>query len=110
MEIVDFLSKYWQYISIAIVVFIDILILVIKKDKTTVIDNGVYHKLVGWIKQAEEYYGPECGFKKLQYVIAMYMTEHPDATRTEVKFVESFVDDLLTLPTKKGGPGREEIE
>ena len=102
----NFLVKYWQYISVALVVIFEFILMVIKK-KPQVFDNSLTADLVELIKIAEERFGEGHGVDKLSYVVEEASKKHSSIPPQVISF---FVDSILNTPTKKGGLGREQVE
>lgn len=122
MEVVNFLRDYWQYISAALLVIIDIAILLLKKrpsSKDVLMDavRKCYLRLPFSIQEAEE----KCdnGSARKNYVLEDLLTFietycKRELTQSELRmFYNSFsylIEEVLSTPTKKGGPGREDEE
>lgn len=109
-KIVTFLVDYWQYISIAIVVLLDLIILILKKrSKVEIFDSSAYSRLITLIGEAESL--GVSGDEKLKYVLNKYFAltgiKDDDWSRCSVALL---VERILSTPTKKGGPGREEVK
>lgn len=120
MRLVDFLRDYWQYISAALLVLIDIIIILVKKRPTSkdelndVIKNCI-GKLPYLIRLAEEQ--NLNGTNKKEYVFENLLTYSEtvlgrDFNKVEFKYwfdtLSYFLESMLDLPTKKGGYGRED--
>lgn len=106
MNLVDFLVAYWRYISIAIVVILDVLILLLKRNK--VIDPSLFAKVVTAVMDAEEIFGSGEGQEKLNYVIEKVNQE--SVVKYSSGVIKHITELVLSTPTKKGGFGREKIE
>lgn len=107
-KVVNFIVENWQFISIAIVVLLEITLFIIKKRPKTVLqDDGVYQDLVSLIEEAEKIVWAS-GEQKKNYVLDKFADAHSYASDPAVrKTLGFFIEDILSTPTKKGGPGRE---
>lgn len=106
MDVVkDFLVSYWPYISVGIVVILDIIIMVIKKKP---FDPTIYSRLVLLIGLAEKEFGEGHGEEKLNFVIDEFLKD--SQVKYSKAFIASCVETILSLPTKKGGFGREKVK
>lgn len=122
MLIVDFLVKYWQYISIAVLVVLDIVTMIIKKrpkkfDEINQLITEAIAKIPGFVIQAEETGKDIDGADKKQLVLGWCFTFIENVLKRDLtgseelycyKALSYFIESVLTAPTKKGGLGREE--
>ena len=100
--VVDFLSNNWQFISAALVVILNTILLLFRRNKTY--DNGILSDIIPLILQSE--FTLETGKDRLKYVLTHFPYDsHPSVDEAKVK---TYVEYILSLPTKKGGIGREE--
>lgn len=107
-ELVNFLKDYWQYISIAIVVLFDILLILLKRKPKF---YGYVLDLVDYIQDAEKEYGAGHGDEKLNSVIDRKIRkENMPNTQFNRDCIAHLVERILQTPTKKGGLGREKAE
>lgn len=99
----NFLVTNWQYISIGLVVVLDIILILCRKTK--VIDNSLTSILVALIKSAEV----ECadGKAKLNYVLE-HIRDYKEFDTLPLWYISNQVEAILATPTKKGGLGREQ--
>jgi len=114
MDFVKFLVDYWEYISIALLVILDVVILIVKRIKFNVeLPSNSYEQLVQLVNEAEVQFGSGHGSEKLQYVVKKYFQQNNISCLMNVpllKYVRNIVEIILSTPTKKGGFGREEIK
>ena len=100
-KIVEFLTNYWEFICIALVILVNTILLLFRRNKTY--DNSIYSDLIPLILIAESTL--ETGNDRLKYVLTYFPYEnHPSTDKSDVK---RLVEYILSLPTKKGGFGRE---
>lgn len=78
-----------------------ILLIIIKRNKTTIVDDGVYNVLVSLIRQAEKIFGAGLGDKKLNYVLNAFIEKFPKYKGLE-NIIQTFIEDILSTPQKKG--------
>lgn len=110
-QISEFLVNYWQYISIALVVIIDIVLFLFKK-RTKIYDASAYSHLITLVDEVEDMSKsmdvPMTGRDKLKYVVDHYfaLTGLEDNMWNRSSII-CLVERILSTPTKKGGPGRE---
>lgn len=123
MQVVDFIVNYWQYLSIALVVLIEIVILIIKRhpkkydDFVQVVEQAFVH-VPSIISAAEEVYTASGeGVQKMEFVLFEILNFiegrlHRDVNEKECDYIyktfSQFIEAILDAPTKKGGCGREE--
>ena len=94
----EFIQAYWQYISFGILIFIEVLLLILKRTK--IVDPSIYARLVSLVKLAEEAYGPGQGKAKLDAVVGVFLEDCGDKyPRSQV---EKIVEEILETPQKKG--------
>lgn len=103
----NFLVNYWQYISVALVVLLELILMIIKRKKVSVLPEGLLNFILTSICEAEIKFGTGHGTEKLSFVLNKVSETYPTVSSDAVKHI---VDFVLTSPTKKGGLGREEIE
>lgn len=109
MDFVKILVDYWPYISIGLVILFDLILFIFKKrSKIEVIDASAFSEICGWISEAEKKFGPGQGEKKYQYVLDKYVQSRGLDVWHSNFVVDYVVDCILSTPTKKGGPGRED--
>lgn len=102
-EIVDFIVNYWQYISVVLVIVLEIIMMILKK-RSIISDNSIISDIIPLILQAESI--KDSGVDRLRFVLEHFPFEkHPGVDR---KVVSTLVEYVLMTPTKKGGFGREE--
>lgn len=121
-NLVNFFREYWQYISIGIVVAIDIVIIFIKKrpkkyDEFVECIGHLFALVPSYIYSAEEQYPSGQGDIKKLYVLEelCHILEGRlgrDLNDTELSYFYNtftrYIESVLETPVKKGGPGREE--
>lgn len=103
----NFLVNYWQYISIGLVVLLELILMIIKRKKVSVLPEGLLNFILTSICEAEVKFGSGRGSDKFTYVLTQVSQTYPTVSSDAVKAI---VDFVLTSPTKKGGLGREQIE
>lgn len=122
MKLVEFLTNYWPYISCGILILLDVLVMIIKKKPSSkdVLMEAVrkcYLKLPFAIQDAEE--KCDSGTAKKEYVLEELLSFIEAYCKRELNnaelrmFFNSFsylIEEVLSTPTKKGGPGREDEE
>lgn len=109
MKVIEFIQEYWPYLSTIIVVVVDLIIFIFKKTKVKFNDEGFFGDLIRFVEEAELKFGPGTGEEKLNYVIDAIVSQRSYYKGHE-DFIEMAVDEVLSLPTKKGGPGREKVK
>lgn len=95
----EFIVNNWQYISAALVVVLEIILMLIKKNPK-VIDPSIYSKITSLIQDAEKTFGSGHGEEKKQFVVSSFLASSPIDTYPK-KFVEFVVEDILSTPEKK---------
>lgn len=100
-QIVDFIRDNWSYISFGLVILMELILLIVKRNKTSVYDNSIIAQLIPLVAAAEEIFGSGHGKEKLDYVVKTYNESHLQA-QLPVKVIESFVESILATPEKKG--------
>ncbi len=108
MDFVEFVVKYWKYISIGLVIFCNLLLFILKKKPVKIVDSITECLLLNipvWIDMAE--LTGEKGQTKLDYVLDLakkFLEEHfPDANYFFYESaIKEFVEDVLSTPQKKG--------
>lgn len=100
-DLVDFLSDNWQWISALLVILANTILLLFRRNKT--FDNGILSDLIPLIIQAEMVC--DSGKDRKLYVLDHYPFDaHPDLDKDKLN---NYLEIILSLPTKKGGFGRE---
>ncbi len=121
MNFIDFINNYWKLILLAVVVILEIICCCLtRRNKTVLTDKGLLTDLCQYIIEAENMF--KDGKDKLNYVLERYKDEHalfykelresvkkgrPWDVKDADEIIISVIEYLLTLPTKKGGLGRE---
>lgn len=101
----SFIVDYWQYISIALVVILDLVILIFKKARVQYkLPHSWYPFICDLVKEAESIYGAGHGSEKLNYVIEKVKTTY-NVNHNDLMFnnlVKTVIEDILSAPMKKG--------
>lgn len=109
MSFSEFIVNYWEYISCGILFILEIIILIVKKrSKTEIVDNGLFKAVCDAVAEAENRFGAGNGEVKLNFVLAKLSSRYIDNDLISSDMLKSIVEYVLTLPTKKGGFGRDE--
>lgn len=103
MEIVNFIKEYWQFISTVVLFIVAVAGVIIKKKPFF---SGLYEELSKLIYFVEKAHPDYSGEMKLKEVLSLYHQTNGDSVSDKV--LSRCVENLLSLPTKKGGLGREE--
>lgn len=106
MEFILFIERYWQYLSVGLIVLIDLIILIVKKTKVAVsLPSNSYSQLVDLVNEAENVFGAGHGKEKLNYVVESYIKKNDiKYFDSEVGyFVKGVIEKILSTPHKKGG-------
>lgn len=91
-----FIVENWQYISIALVIILDIVLLIVKRNKTNIIDNGLFKKVIDLTILAENKFGAGHGEDKLNFVLSSLSTEGvPEG------MLKSIIEYVLSAPKRK---------
>lgn len=126
-EIKQFIVQNWQFISFALVVFFEFVLMFIKRrSKFVVQDTSIYQFLIDIINEAEGLFASGNGIAKKEFVIARfkeryqktvedwisyYKKTHPFDRGNDEKILDDtlsyFIEKILSTPQKKGGFGRE---
>lgn len=105
-EVSKFIVDNWQYISIAIIVLLEIVLLIVKRFKLKLnLPTSIYEKVCKLVKEAEQTFGAGHGDEKLKYVVSRYLQEEkvPGCFYSEFSWwVKCIVEDILGTPQKKG--------
>lgn len=110
-EFVNFLLHYYREIILGFSIVLEIVILCLKKTKINYeLPSSWYPDLVKLVSEAESIFGEGHGKQKLNYVIEKM------SSKLNLKYydgvlrmmIEEMVNLILSTPTKKGGPGRDE--
>lgn len=121
MQVLDFIVNNWQYISIALVVLLDIIILIVKNrpkrfDEINDIISQCIAKIPAFIQDAESL-GDYDGADKKSLVVGWLfqfientLKRAPSASEEQYiyKALSYYIEAILDCPTKKGGFGREQ--
>lgn len=110
-KIFEFIAANWQYISICIVIVIEVLIILIKKRPVKIIDSVksvILTDLPEVIKEAEDKFGPGKGEEKLKYVVAVILLKlkvtQPDLDASlYIDTIKDGIEKILDTPQKKKG-------
>lgn len=110
MDFVDFVVKYWKYISIGLVIFINLLLFIFKKKPVANIEDrflyDVLSQIPSWIVEAEERF--DDGKEKLAWVLhQVYLyASHSGLTDSELgiytPLFTQYIERILSTPQKKG--------
>lgn len=109
-QVFEFIVRYWKYISIAIVIIIEVLIILIKKKPVKVIDgvkSAILASLPDYIAEAEAKFGKGKGEEKLKYVVAKCLLDLKNAQpeldcSLYIDLIQDAVESILKTPQKKG--------
>lgn len=97
-EVIQFIESNWQYISFGLLVIAEVVLFILKKrNKTQIIDNGLFKKVIDLVIQAENKFGSGHGSEKLDFVITSLSNEGVPES-----MLKSIVEYVLTSPEKKG--------
>lgn len=96
--ILDFIVNNWQYLSFALVVLLEFVLLIIKRKKTVSIPEGIITDLINLINEAEVKLGAGNGKDKLEYVINTILIKYPCL---DISAIKEAVEFILTSPQKK---------
>lgn len=107
-EVLDFIVQYWQYISVGVVLIINILIFIIKKRPVMVqesLKQVLLSLLPGFIAGAEEAIGHGNGSTKLALVLNAcddWLQNNGFSLTPELKkFIGLSIENILSTPQKK---------
>lgn len=98
--IVSFLRDNWQYISAALVVVLEIVLLFLKRKKSLALTDGQIDNLIEWILEAEKFIGSGKGKEKIKYVCQKFHDRYP-TSMMEDWAVRHSVERILSTPQKK---------
>lgn len=106
--ILNFVVENWQYISIALVIVLELVLMLFKKrSKFVVQDTSIYQFLIDIINEAENLYAPGTGSSKKEYVIARFKERYHKTIEDWVSYYkkthpfdnkcgEDVIDETLT--------------
>ena len=107
MDYVNFLKSYGGLIIACLVLVMIIISMIIKKKPLAeIFDNSAYEKIVQYIKEAENKYGPGHGETKLIYVVNRFASTLSADEKSKYEnllynAVSHIVDDILDTPERK---------
>lgn len=109
-EIFDFIVKYWKYISVLLILIVEIIIFVIKKKPVKVIDSVkgfISAALPGLIELAESQF-PAGGHGQEKFELVFNLLKELlqengyEMTSTLNEFTCKQIENILSTPQKKG--------
>lgn len=102
--LVDFLIENWKLISILVLLVVDFILLLFRRNKTQIYDSSAYSHLLTLVNEAEEKFGSGHGEEKLQYVLDGYFAltgiKDDSWNRSSVRIL---IERILSAPQKKKG-------
>lgn len=102
-KIVQFLTNNWSFISTGILLIASLITIFLKRSPRFL---GLYEELSKIIYFVEKAHPDFIGKEKLNEAISLYKQTNGEVVSDKV--LVRCIENLLSLPTKKGGLGREE--
>lgn len=100
-KVISFINSNWQFIVFAVVAFIELILLIIKKrSKVEIYDDSATSELLDLVIKAEYEYGSGNGSKKMIYVLSNYIEKHPSLKGYE-SVIQTIVERILKSPQRK---------
>lgn len=101
-QIIDFLKNYGFILLALLLAIVEIILLLVRKDKKTIIDSSITSKLLTLIIEAESKFGSGHGKEKFQYVLTTYLSKNPQMVEFQ-ELVKGLIELILSSPEKKKG-------
>lgn len=108
-KILPFILENWRFLLEILLSVVLLLIAIFKKKVKVNIPDNVWIMLPGFIKEAEEEFGPGTGTQKLQFVIKKVLQYINVNTGISLSTLNNLVpqiveqiEEILKTPTKKG--------
>lgn len=100
MEFINFLLDNWQYFSVCLIIVLDVFLFIFGKNKTQIVDDGVYSLLIELVRESESLF--KNGEDKLDYVVDNFLARRPCLKSSDRRLVVGLVENILSTPQKKG--------